>query len=342
MTSQTASHQVREAAARWAERLEHDLTHAEREGFHRWLMADESHQREFRAHTAIVNMSRDLPEATREELSALTSGASPLQRSGKRRVWTLGLAASALLALGLTGWFVARDSAASTHYITLAGTTRNVALPDGSIAHLNTRTDLRWIRRANERHLELLAGEALFEVRHDPAKPFTVMLDGSEIRVLGTRFNVRRRQNAQIVVTVLEGTVAIDSRASGSARSAWTRRLEANEQIVYSPAGLVRDVHPAAAANAARWREGVLEFEDEPLSNIVEDLGRYTDRRIVVRDARVAQLRLGGQLNVHDKIENSLALLEKLAPVAAHQSGDSFVLDYRAEPFKESTDAHTD
>lgn len=335
MTTDTAIDQARKEATRWAERLiDSELTAAEREEFQRWLMADESHQREFRAHGLILNLARDLPDETRAELLILATESAPPPQ--QRKVWIAGLAASALLTLGLAGWFVYQQQAASAPHVTVAGMTRDVTFPDESVAHLNTRTALRWIGRADERRVALLEGEALFEVRHDPARPFTVVVDTSEIRVLGTRFNVRRRQSAEVVLTVLEGTVAVSQqRSSGSTQPAWTRKLSANEQIVYSTASLLRDVHPATGANAARWREGILEFEDEPLSNIVADLGRYTDRRIVVRDPGLAQLRLGGQLNVHGSIKNALGLLEKLAPVAAHQSGDTFVLDYRHAPAEE-------
>lgn len=336
MTTDTAIDPVRSQAARWAERLmDSDFTVAEREEFQRWLLADESHQREFRAHTFILNLARDLPEETRDELLAQARQGAPHRRL-RRKVWIAGLAASALLALGLAGWFVDRQPAPTVHIATAAGMTRDVTLPDDSVAHLNTRTDLRWVGRANERRVALLEGEALFEVRHDPAKSFTVLVDTSEIRVLGTRFNVRRRENSEVVLTVLDGTVAVSQpQGSGSLPPAWTRTLHANEQLVYNTTGVVRDVHPATGANAARWREGILEFEDESLSNIVADLGRYTDRRILIRDPRLAQLRLGGQLYVHDSITNSLGLLEKLAPVSARQSGETFVLDYTQTPTEE-------
>ena len=339
MTTETAINRVRGQAMRWIERLmDGDLTAAERKEFQRWLMADELHQREFRAHSLILNLANDLADAARDERLTLAMQGAPRQRL-RRKVWIAGLAASVLLSAGLAAWFVYQyqyQPASTAHITTVAGMTRDVTLPDESVAHLNTRTDLRWIGRADERRVALLEGEALFEVRHDPARPFTVVVDSSEIRVLGTRFNVRRRQSAEVVLTVLEGTVEVSQQSSsGGTKPAWTRKLRADEQIVYGTTGLIRDVHAAAGANAARWREGILEFEDESLSNIVADLGRYTDRRIVVRDPRLAQLRLGGQLNVHDSISNSLGLLEKLAPVTTHQSGDTFVLDYQRAPAQE-------
>ena len=334
MKTDTAINGVRKAAAQWAERLlKGDLSNAEHAAFQHWLMTNEVHQREFRAHSFILNLACDLPQHTRDELLAMAME-SPHAGAGRRKLWLSALAASARLTLGLAGWFVYRDETAPIALATSAQMTRDVTLPDGSIAHLNTLTDLHWVGRSGERRVALRQGEALFEVRHDPSKPFIVGLDASEIRVLGTRFNVRRRQNAEVIVTVLEGTVRVASVGS-STQPTWTRTLQANEQIVYGTTGLVRDIHPAAGANAALWRQGILEFEDEPLANVVEDLGRYSNRQILVRDPRLAQLRLGGQLNVHDNIEASLGLLEKLAPVNAHRSGDTFVLDYRQEPTKE-------
>jgi transmembrane sensor len=316
---------IRDAAAHWAERLlDGDLNEGERGALQRWLTTHERHEREFRAHTFILNLARDLPEEVRDVLSALDAG-----QPRRRFAWITGLAASVLLIVGAAVWLTYQQHSRAMR-ITTAHSARDVELPDGSTAHMNTRTDLRWIAREDERRVELREGEALFDVKRDSAKPFTVVLDTSEIRVVGTQFNVRRRENAEVIVTVLDGTVRVTQK-SASADSEWTRELHGNEQIVYSPTGLIRDIQSADGANAARWREGILEFEDEPLSNIVADLGRYMERQIIVRDPRVAALRLGGQLNVRDDIRDSLGLLEKLAPVTAHQQGDAFVLDYRQE-----------
>lgn len=319
---------IQAAAARWAERLlDGDLEAAERDALQSWLTADERHEHEFRAHTFILNLARDLPEEVRDELSALDA-----RQPQRRWAWISALAASVLLVVGAAGWLTYQHYFSAARHITTADAARDIELPDGSIAHLNTRTDLRWIERKDERRVEFLEGEALFNVKRDSTRPFTVVLDTSEIRVVGTQFNVRRRENAEVVVTVLEGTVRVTQKnESASTEPQWSRELNQNEQIVYSPAGLIRDIRSADGANAARWREGILEFEDEPLSSIVADLGRYTERVIIVRDPRVAELRLGGQLNVRDDIRESLGLLEKLAPVTAHQQGDAFVLDYRQE-----------
>lgn len=319
---------IRKEAARWAVRMTADdeLAPGESEAFQRWFMANEAHRNEFHKQVVLLKLSADLPEAERPKVVA------DVEKTW-RRVGPWAVAASVMLALGIVGVIVTQQQSAPTPHITTASTTRDVTLPDGSVAHLNVRTDLQWLAASGERRVALLDGEALFEVKHDAAKPFTVVVNQSEIRVLGTHFNVRRRESSDVVVTVLEGTVRVSSRAGGE--PTWTRTLHADEQLVYNNTGLVRDIHAAARANAAKWREGILEFEDETLFNIVEDLGRYTDRQIVVRDQRVAQLRLGGQLDVRKDVKSSLTLLEKLAPVAVHESGNDFILDYSQEPTQE-------
>ncbi len=74
------------------------------------------------------------------------------------------------------------------------------------------------------------------------------MLDGSEIRVLGTRFNVYRKDSGDVVVTVLEGVVEVRGFAQGAARPEWVRRVRANEQMEYRHIGLVDEPHRTDAA----------------------------------------------------------------------------------------------
>ena len=336
MSIDTLNKDPRKEASRWAERLmDSDLTAAERHEFQRWLMADDLHQREFRAHLSILNLARDLPRDGIDDLVSLAIQDAD-ERPPRRKAWMWGLAASLMLSLSVASWFAYQYRGPSTTYVTVAGMTRDIRLPDGSVVHLNSQTELRWIGRSGERKVALLRGEALFEVKHDPTKPFTVAVDSSEVRVLGTRFNVHRRASAEVVVTVLEGIVQVSqAQARGSARPAWTRTLNANEQLVYNGSGLVRDIYVATGANAAKWREGILEFDDEPLANIVEDLGRYTDRDILIRDPRLGHVRMGGQLSGRD-VKGSLDRIAKLAPVTVQESGNTFILDYRQEPTKET------
>jgi len=331
-TDNPSADSIRDQAAHWSARLnDSDLSESERGELHRWLLAHPRHANEFRAHNAILALAHEFPSDLRARLNAFApASVSEYQEPKKRRwMWPSALAAALLVALVAGGWGVfGSPELISKSYATRTGETRTVTFEDGSVAYLNTRTQLKWIGDSHDRRVMLLEGEALFDVVHDPDRPFRVVLDNSEIRVLGTRFNVYRKKDGETTVTVLEGMVDVHERANG--QTAWQRRLSANQQIVYRPLGLLGDVHETAAEKAIKWREGVMEIQNEPLPEVLEELTRYTDQRIVIRDPMLNQIRIGGVLNVRD-VRVALARLQKLAPVGITQSGDTFTLAYQTQ-----------
>ena len=75
---------------------------------------------------------------------------------------------------------------------------------DGSTLTLNTGSTVSVRITGSERRVRLTRGEAFFDVAHDPAKPFVVITDHGEVRVLGTSFGVRQMP-AYADVSVAEG-----------------------------------------------------------------------------------------------------------------------------------------
>jgi transmembrane sensor len=206
-----------------------------------------------------------------------------------------------------------------------------VKFSEGSVAYLNTRTRLRWLGSENDRRVELISGEALFDVVHDEARPFSVMMDGSEIRVLGTRFNVYRKDNGDVTVTVLEGTVEVRGFAQGPSQPEWTRLVKANQEIEYRPIGLVAEPHATDALRAVTWRSGVLQLPEEgaTMAAVLDELNRYTDKRILIRDPRLADIKVGGAFNTRD-VKSALQKLQMGVPtIEVHESEGSYALDLR-------------
>jgi transmembrane sensor len=308
-----------------------ELTVAERAEFQDWLLADETHAQEFRAHTAVVTLAQQFPPQLRERLEALDRVEQSEQRSARPRLkWGMGLAAAVLAAI-IALWVVQPFKTYPPElYFTKTGQTRIVRLADHSVAHLNTQTEIVWQLSSRERRVELRSGEVLFDVARDDKRPFRVVLDNSVITVVGTRFNVYRKKNAEVVVTVFEGKVTVNEAPKKGVRTEWRRDLKANQQLVYQPLGLLKDVQNSVDENqdVLGWRKGVVEFTDIPLPEALDELSRYTEQRIVIRDPRLAQLRIGGTFNVRN-IKDALTRLEILAPVRVSQSGDGYALEYR-------------
>jgi transmembrane sensor len=332
--STTDDEGIRTQAAHFVIRMgesPHALSSAERdelERFPEWAR-DSRNGQEFHALSTIAAMLGDQPAADQARLQAESEVPTSERASSRRQVvqwWAF--AASVLVVLVLAGFYAqSRHLFGGESFITQTGEKRTVTFQEGSVAYLNTRTELRWIGNERDRRVELIEGEALFDVVHDEANAFRVVLGNSEIRVLGTRFDVYRKPNGDTRVTVLEGTVEVH----GLGDAAWTRTLNVNEQLAYGAVGLVSEPHFTDAENAVGWRKGYYKFADEPIGRVVEELMRYTDRRIVIRDPRVAEHHMGGALDVRN-VNATLHNLEKYAPVQVTENNDTFMLDYRATP----------
>ncbi len=268
----------------------------------------------------------------------LASVASTVEgRSGRRRLgpgtlWLGAVAATAVVAaVGVGGLWLWGQGYLPRTYQTGVGQIRSVVLPDGSVAYLNTDTRLRWVGSPGNRRVRLLRGEAFFEVVHEPTRPFRIFLAHSEVQVLGTRFDVYRKSDGNVRVTVVSGRVSVEGLGNGTpATPSWSRHLTANQQIEYSPVGLITDVHPVLAFNVIRWRQGIIETRGEPFSRFVGDLSRYTSQRIVITDPRVAQMRIGGAFSIRN-VSATLARISRIEPITVTHEDGELVLGYRSE-----------
>ena len=173
----------------------------------------------------------------------------------------------------------------------------------------------------------------LFDVAHDSTRPFRVIVGNSEIRDLATQFDVYRKSNGSVVVTVLSGQVAIKELAVGGAQPAWTERLlRSNQQLEYTQASMISDVHAVSAAATVRWRDGLLVTEHQSFTTVVSELNRYTSKQILVADPRLqsADIELGGALGIRD-VPAALERIQHLGTIVVTDTGDSYVLTYKAD-----------
>jgi transmembrane sensor len=93
-------------------------------------------------------------------------------------------------------------------YTTDAGERRSLTLADGSTVDLNVRSSIRVEFSNSERRIELLDGQALFQVAKDKERAFIVRSGDATVRAVGTQFDVYRKSSG-ITITVLEGRVAV-------------------------------------------------------------------------------------------------------------------------------------
>ncbi|WP_298966930.1 FecR domain-containing protein [uncultured Methylobacterium sp.] len=260
---------VYEAAAGWVARLSSsDATDRDRAAFDAWLAADPSHAEAYAELDALWHRLGRVPDARRRRIPKAPAC----------------LAAAAVLGAVLAHQFGLADWLRSDLW-SGTGDIRHATLEDGSRVDLNTGTGLVLRFGATERRVELLRGEAVFDVAPDPARPFVVQGGGLSVRAVGTVFFVRA-DAAGKPVGVAEGRVEVT--AAG-------RHLEvAAGEAVRRQDGDVVSVVKADVGRAMAWRDGRLIFSGERLSDVLAELGRYRRGRILLLDAALGERRVTG------------------------------------------------
>jgi len=206
------------------------------------------------------------------------------------------------------------SSSSPVRYSAGIGERRFLPLEDGTTIELNTRSIVEVEITSHTRRVTLLAGEAVFNVRHDEARPFNVISGGLVIRDVGTTFDVRQSGEAT-TVSVIEGRVAISMMEAGKVAFLPTI-VDAEHRAEITVPGKHVDlrIEPVAAAELARvlaWRDGHLVFRGETLAAAAADFNRYHRRQIEIVDPSIARLRVGGTFSTTDS-EAFLAALHVL------------------------------
>jgi transmembrane sensor len=177
----------------------------------------------------------------------------------------------------------------------------------------------------------LKRGQAYFQVAKDASRPFVVQTTHRRVVALGTAFDVE--YNAGLFqVLLVEGSVQVDHGGhslSVPGESASAVVLNPGQALV-ARLGVEERVVILDVERRLRWREGFVEFEDEPLASAVAELNRYYASPVVIRDARVAQLRVSGIFRTTPRDE-FVSLVGELLPVRVNRlQGGSVELAWSA------------
>lgn len=171
-------------------------------------------------------------------------------------------------------------------YSTGVGEQRWIDLPDRSRILLNTRSRLRIDYSRRLWRVNLLEGEALFFIQHNPQRQFVVSAGNLTIRDLGTQFNVRLRDR-EIQVAVVQGSIQIAENTghapspADAATGSATTKLSAGEVAHVADGRVSKDPHPDPH-RAVLWRERLLEFNNTTLAEAAAELNRYNRETIEV------------------------------------------------------------
>lgn len=259
--------------------------------------------------------------ASRMAAGRASRGGAWVDALRRRRGIVVGLAASvvAALAIPIALQFIrsAQFEPAVTIVETRAGENRDVSLDDGSTVSVGARSVLWATLSRDAREVTLERGEAFFRVAKDPARPFTVKIGNATVAAVGTAFNIRRTRD-RVVVAVADGIVKV------AAPSASRAQLGVGQQLSINTTDGSSSMQVVDAGAIAAWRDGLLQYRDEPLPSVIADVIRYYEYDIVIADPAVAELRVTGTVFAND-VESWLQSLEAALPVRAIRAPDGAV-----------------
>ncbi|QEH42556.1 FecR family protein [Chitinophaga sp. XS-30] len=164
-----------------------------------------------------------------------------------------------------------------------------LVLPDGTQVWLNAASSIHYptVFTGKERTVTI-TGEAYFEVTKNAGMPFRVNTSGGTmVEVLGTRFNINAYADEDAIRTTLaEGAVKVSS---------------GNEQVILQPGqqaqvtGRQIQVLRPDMAQVLAWKNGIFNFENSSLEEVMRQLSRWYDVEVVYK-GRIPDRVFGGEL----------------------------------------------
>ena len=326
---------ILEQSSQWIEILKRG-DRSDLEAFGRWLRESRRHVRHFLMMTAldeelkyldpeclipverveqgsaeVVVLNEESPasvlQAYRLEDQACTRPPARSRFRGRQLGWW-SLAVLFVFAGLVSAWMGWHSPNDWQEYATAVGEQRTVALADGSVVTLNTRSHILVRFSERRREIRMQDGEAIFKVRRDTRRPFRVYTHKSFVQAVGTQFNVYQRA-LDSSVYVLEGSVSVepdDSTPEGEPKTAMSsprnaQRISAGSQARIDTQGNIVSVGEADESSVMAWKTRHLSFEpDTPLVEIVAEFNRYNALQFRIEDTRAEKRGYFGEFEADD------------------------------------------
>ena len=208
-------------------------------------------------------------------------------------------------------------------FITERGDKKEIYLPDGSRIVLNADSELSYPKAFNDSIREVtLIGEAFFDIKRDVTKPFIVNANNLKIRVLGTSFNVKSySKDERIETTLVTGKVELIKDEETPIILAPSQKAVFHKKDNKLEIEEVRSLEQVVS-----WREGKLIFNKTPLQEVVTDLERKYNTKIIINSKNLLNYEYTGTFD-NLTIDEVLKLLTISSPIKYAINNGKIILE---------------
>lgn len=283
-----------EAIRRWAQRHSGRWRETDEVELQAWLAVSPEHRAAYEKVAGIWAIAGELrmPPLLEPRRTTPNEAGAP-SRSAVGRVALAACIAVLTIAVTIPFWNTARHwwNGAETHLATLKGQPRPFVLDDGTRVLLDADSELIAHIGARQRRIELLRGEARFEVLHDPSRQLEISAGSGRIADIGTHFDVEMLTGSTRV-SVLEGEVSVSTNRGRTL-------LVAGQAGGFDGTG---NLAPVSALDEATtyWAQGQRHFDRERLADVLERLARYHAVSFTFADQGLRDLRVSGTFKTGD------------------------------------------
>lgn len=292
----------REAIA-WVARLTSgDATAADAESLRAWRALSPAHEDAFRLASIVWR-------ETGEALSSPAAGRSPIHPTRRRFITGMAVTSGAAIAAGWAGaslGILPTLEDLLSDYYTRVGEQKHVVLSDGSGLDLDAGSAVDATFTAGARSLTLLRGAALFTVARD-SREFRVSSGAGTIIAEDAVFCLT--DGDQTLAECVRGRISVE--CAGAVVD-----VRRGQRVRFSANG-ISPVEPSDPATAAPWLRDLLIFENMPLNQVVSDLNRHRQGRIILARSEIGARKVNGvfHLNRTDEIVDHLITSLRLSSV---------------------------
>jgi transmembrane sensor len=280
--------------------------------FANWLESDPENNS---AYEAVADSDHDFNDELQALPKKVMAANDDIWTPRVQRRWRIAAATFTAALIAVAGFQLAGPGNSQYSVQTGPGEIRSIALAGGDSIALNGNTRII-LDTDNPRFANLEAGEARFEIKHDPRNPFTVELGDQKVIDVGTVFNIVREHGA-VDVEVAHGEV----RYEGFGKSA---ELIAGSTLSVNKDGrLVKGRKPVNVIGT--WHDGELVYEGATLDAVARDLSRTSGIEIVVTP-NIAARRFSGVIQTRGSKDDLRSRVEVLLGVKVEASKNGWTL----------------
>ncbi len=354
---------IEQQACAWIAKLNGEPSNQDLQQFRAWMAENPVHRTQMRelaklwgeldilAELAVINIPQSGFQNT--VIGSALNNFTGLVRNTAHNLINRPAQASAAFVLVIAIAVTTMLSLDRNSYSTEVGQQQLITLHDGSTVLLNTNSRIKVDYSDQARNITLVSGQAHFDVKPNPSKPFNVYAGTGLVKAVGTAFSVYLQPEI-IEVTVTEGTVELNalqpatsqpadqsgSRLVADAKVTKLTLLDAGQNARIDQRNNSIDqletVDASAIMQKLAWHQGLLQFSGDPLQEVVAEISRYTDLNIVIVDPQIRNLRIGGFFKVGET-DKMLEALETSFGIDVKRLGNHSVHLTAASPPQESS-----